>query len=195
MGKLCDDVTGYEENKEGMKDDEMLKGAGMLTIGITGHRHLPSERLLSLTEEIQACYQEEKRRNGAERINVLSSLAEGADTLCAKLALEVGLRLTVPLPMNAPEYRKDFSEPAAAAFDHLLSLADHVFVVSPEELIPLNPPRGFYYRQAGIYVAKHCDILFAVWDGLEQNTSDGAGTWETVKLAQEFGKEVKHLAV
>ena len=121
------------------------------TIGVTGHRKLPPKRLPSLTAEIQAFYQEQTARYGAENITVLSPLAEGADTLCAKLALDAGLRLVAPLPMSAKEYRRDFSGPAAVAFDNLLLLAGEVLVAPPEEAA--NPRRGFYYRQAGIYVA------------------------------------------
>lgn len=163
-------------------------------IGVTGHRHLPRERVQMLAAEIGACYLEKISMYGAESITVLSSLAEGADTLCAKLALDAYLRLSVPLPMNTLEYRTDFADSAASEFDCLLSLADHVFVVPPEEAEPKNPLRGFYYRQAGIYVVKNCDVLLAVWDGIKKDTPDGAGTWETVKLAKEIGKPVCVLA-
>ena len=165
------------------------------TIGVTGHRCLPPDHISFLRSEIQRFYQEIATRHKAESITVLSSLADGADNLCAQLALDAGLQLVIPLPMNALDYRECFSVTAAVEFDCLLSLADQVFVVQPEEMIPPNPQRGFYFRQAGIYVAKHCDILLAVWDGIEQDTPAGAGTWETVKLAREYGKEVRHLAV
>lgn len=164
-------------------------------IGIAGHRHLPSGRIPALTTKIQSFYQKEITRCGTDSISVLSSLAAGADTLCARLALDAGLRLIVPLPMNALEYRKDFSETAAAEFDCLLSLADQVFVASPEESLSKNPQRGFYYRQAGIYIVKSCDVLLVVWDGIEKDTPDGAGTWETVKLARNIGKKVHRVLV
>jgi hypothetical protein len=161
------------------------------TIGITGHRRLPPEVVPLLTSDVKAFYRERALLHGAENIAVLSSIAEGADTLCAKLALEAGLTLIVPLPMAADEYRKDFSEETAAEFDRLLSPANEVFVVKPEEGVPGNPGRGFYYRQAGMYVVKHCDILLAIWDGVERETEDGAGTWETVKAAKAVGIEIK----
>jgi len=159
-------------------------------IGITGHRHLSIEIISSLTAEIQKFFREESTRYGAENISVLSSLAEGADTLCAKLAMDTGFRLVVPLPLDASEYRKDFLQAAEAEFDHMFSQADEVFVAPPEEVVSPNAPRGFYYRQASIYVVKHCDIMLTVWDGVECNTTDGAGTWETIKLARAFGKPV-----
>ena len=164
-------------------------------VGITGHRHLPSGQVPSLTVHIQEFFQEAAARHGAENITVLSQLAEGADTLCAKAALDAGLRLAVPLPMNIPEYRMEFRESAVVELDYLLSMADKVFVVPPEDPVPRNPKRGFYYRQAGIYVARHCDVLLAVWDGVKRDTPDGAGTWESVKLAHRFEKPIHHIAI
>ena len=172
-----------------------MDGKKRYIIGITGHRYLPAERLSSLTAAVGAFYQERIERWDAERITVLSSLSEGADTLCAKLALDAGLCLAVPLPLNVLEYRRDFSESALTEFDCLLSLAEQVFVVQPDEPVPVNPQRGFYYRQAGLYVVKNCDILLAVWDGEERDTPDGAGTWETVKLARKYARPVHRVAI
>jgi len=164
-------------------------------IGVCGHRHLPHDGIPAITAKIQTFYQTEITRCAAERIAVMSSLAEGADTLCAKFALDFGLRLIVPLPMKALEYRNDFPESLASEYDCLLSIADQVFVVEAQEPVPPTPQRGFYYRQAGIYIAKHCDVLLAVWDGNERDSADGAGTWETVKLARETGKPVHIIVV
>jgi hypothetical protein len=161
------------------------------TIGITGHRHLPPESLPSIQQELNSFYEKIKHQHPSAEITVLSSLAEGADMLCAKTALELGFRLVVPLPMDAQEYRKDFSEEVAAAFDSLLAKADQVFVVTPEEPKPEPCGRGFYYRQTGIYVARHCDILMAIWDGVEEETLDGAGTYETIRLARKYDVKVK----
>jgi len=160
------------------------------SIGITGHRFLPIESISSLTTKVQEFLTEKTNQHGEEKVTVLSSLAEGADTLCAKLALDAGIRLVVPLPMTALEYREDFKRTAVSKLDCLLSLAEQVFVVRTEDSAPQNPCRGFYYRQAAIYIVKHCDILLAVWDGEERDTRDGAGTWETIKLAREFGKHI-----
>lgn len=165
-------------------------------IGITGHRRLPPDSLSGLTAEVRMFCRDKSVKYGSANITVLSSIAEGADTLCANVALDENLRLIVPLPMPAAEYREDFSTiKAVAEFDRLLALADRVFVVSPEEPVPNananEPSRGFWYRQAGIYVAKHCDALLAIWDGAEKDTPDGAGTWETIKLAKSAGTEIK----
>lgn len=164
-------------------------------IGVTGHRYLPPDLVPGLEAGIRAFYEVAKQQHGVKGITVLSSLAEGADQICAKLALDVGLRLVVPLPLPALEYRKDFTGTAAAEFDCLLSLADDVFVVDAQEPLPGNLQRGFYYRQAGIYLARWCDVLLAVWNGIQLDSPDGAGTWETIKLAKRFEKPVHTVSV
>jgi len=164
-------------------------------IGVTGHRVLPDKQISDIAQSIKDFFAETQNAYRPSNITVLSPLAEGADMLCAKLALDMGFRLVVPLPMNASEYRKDFSGNASAEFDCLLSMADEVFTVVTEEPVPSHPSRGFYYRQAGIYVAKNCDIMLAVWDGVEKDAPDGAGTWETVKLAREVGKPINRVAI
>ena len=159
---------------------------GEYVIGITGHRRLAAERVSALSASVLALYGESAAKYDA--VTVMSSLAEGADSLCARLAIGAGLRLVVPLPVDAAEYRKDFAGSAAAEFDELLSLAAEAFVAPHYEQCPPAPPRGFFYRQAGIHVAKYCDVLLAIWNGVETNTADGAGTWETIKLARVYGK-------
>jgi len=159
-------------------------------IGVTGHRYLPEEKLPALTRYVNDFLAETMKNHSETTVTVMSALAEGADMLCAKLALDMGLRLVIPLPMGASEYRKDFHGNAASMFDCLLSMADEVFTVTPEEPVPAHPPRGFYYRQANIYIAKHSNILLAIWDGVRRETPDRAGTWETIKLAQDYGKKV-----
>jgi len=171
----------------------MLNDHDHYIIGVTGHRKLVSDCIPELIADIEAFFRSVVRKH--ESATVLSPLAEGADTLCAKLALDAGMRLVIPLPMNVLEYRKGFSGVAEVEFDCLLSLADSVFVVQPEEPVPAAPQSGFYYRQAGIYIATHCHTLLAVWDGIEKDTPDSAGTWETIKLARGAGKPIHYVMI
>ena len=177
------------------RKERLLMNKSECTIGITGHRYLPTHSLSKLTESIKEYYREKADEYGLANVTVLSAVAEGADTLGARLALDEGLRLVIPLPMAAIDYRKDFSGLSVIEFDRLLTLADEVFVVLPSEQLPNEKSRGFSYRQAGLYIVKQCDVLLAVWDGAKGDTLDGAGTWETVKLAQEAGKPIHVVAI
>ena len=162
-------------------------------IGVTGHRVLPGDNIPEIKRSVNEFYREIKTANRERSITVLSPLAEGADILCARIALDHGMRLVAPLPMPVQEYLKGFFD--SGDFYRLSSTADEVFVVEPEESVPAHPETGFYYRQAGLYVAKSCDILLAVWDGIERSSPDGAGTWETIRSARQYGKKIHQILI
>ncbi len=113
---------------------------------------------------------------------MLNSLAAGADMLCAQEALALGMRLVCPLPFEADEYRRDFDGADLETFESLLRQADEVFVAPAQEPTALG--RDFGYRQAGIYVATHCHVLLALWDGTP-GEKGGCGTGEAVGFMLE----------
>ena len=125
----------------------------LFKIGITGHQLLPPKHLEDITESIGEFYNEVHKKH--KDIVVLSSLAEGADMLCASIALEMGFQLVAPLPFDELEYSKNYYGDDIYEFDWLCKAAEEVFTVIPFEEVPDDPQRGFYYRQAGIYVAKN----------------------------------------
>ena len=103
-----------------------------LVIGVTGHRDLRDQDVPTLEREIAAIIERLRHDylhgDGETPIIVLSSLAEGADRLVARVALAHGARLVAPMPMPIEEYRRDF-EPGlkagnAAEFDALAGAGD-----------------------------------------------------------------------
>ena len=116
----------------------------------------------------------------------MTSLAEGADQLCGRIASDLGMQLLVPLPMNQVEYEKDFSNSVLQEFRSLLCHASSVFV-APDIELQHDKSREYAYRQAGIYLVQHCHILIALWDGLP-GESGYCGTAETVsfKLKRDY---------
>lgn len=115
---------------------------------------------------------------------MLSSIASGADSLCAQEALDLGIGLVCPLPLELDDYRNDFSGEELEVFERLLERADEVFVAPSSE--PEKPGRDFCYRQAGIYVATHCHVLLALWDGTP-GKPDGCGAAEAVGFMLDGG--------
>jgi len=171
----------------------MKNAENEFVIGITGHRMLPKGSVPAVKRLVNEFFLEIKSAYSGHLITVLSPLAEGADILCARIALEHGMRLVAPLPAPIPKYLKGFLD--AGEFHKLISAADEVFVVEPEEPVPARPKMGFYYRQAGLYVARKCDVLLAIWNGIERSTHDGAGTWETIRSAREYEKEIRQILI
>lgn len=150
-----------------------------IVIGVTGHRDLREQDVPQLRKLFTAELKKLIAQYPNSEFVLLDSLASGADSLCAEAALALGIQLVCPLPLPVAEYRKDFSAPDLAIFDALLHKASDVFLVPNTEPLPVDPTRDFHYRQAGIYVAAHSHVLFALWDG-EPAKPDGCGTAETV---------------
>ena len=103
-----------------------------LVVGVTGHRDLrPRDRgplettVRQILQQLQADYRHTS-------LVLLSALAEGADCLAAQVALDLGIRLIVPLPMPEEEYKREFSsDDARAEFDRLLHQAEKSFPLPP----------------------------------------------------------------
>ena len=151
---MCDDPPAFTETA----------AAGVLGIGVTGHRlgrlgtadldALRSTlRELFMTLSVEASYP----------MRLITSLADGADTIAAEEALGIGWVLDAVLPLPRADYLADFSESAARA-DHeaLLAKAHSVFELDGDR----NAEGGsaIAYERAGRVVLAQSDILVAVWD-------------------------------
>ena len=153
-----------------------------IVVGVTGHRNLRSEDrdklFTAVTNELTALM----RRCPHSPFRMLTSLAEGADLLCADAAEALGIPLIVALPTDADTYTKDFPETDRKRFLSHCEAAESVFVVPPTERKPDDPDMDFRYRQAGIYVSLHSHVLLALWDG-DTSFKDGCGTAAAVHFA------------
>ncbi|MDL2236104.1 hypothetical protein LJC07_08245, partial [Christensenellaceae bacterium OttesenSCG-928-L17] len=158
-----------------------------VVIGVTGHRNIRKEDEQPLYAAVCAQLRALRAHCPSSAITVLSSLAEGADQLCARAAVDEGCALVVPLPFAKTRYVEHFSKEGKQSFDELLALAAHSFVVEPIEQPPVDAGDGFYYRQAGMFIAAHSHALMALWDGVEYLSEDGGGTFETVRFMLEGG--------
>lgn len=152
-------------------------------VGVTGHRDLhPDERpalearLGTLLDALQAVAP-------TAGLRVLSSLAEGADTLVAGLAVARGVPLTAVLPLPVEDYRADFVDEAARAeFDRLLAAADAIVIAPPirDDTGRIVPSRELAYVAAGEILAAASRLLIALWDGLD--SAQLGGTAHVVDL-------------
>ncbi len=150
-----------------------------LVIGVTGHRDLRDQDVPTLEREIAAIIERLRHDylhgNAETPLIVLSSLAEGADRLVARVALAHGARLVAPMPMPIEEYRRDF-EPGlkpgnASEFDALLAqaIAAPVMPFTPGNSLAAvradSAKREEQYRAVGLFIAQHANVLIALWDG------------------------------
>jgi hypothetical protein len=151
-------------------------------VATTGHTDLRPEDMDALAHRVRQVFDQLRERYPNSEIEVVSPLAEGADRLVARVALEYGLRLIVPLPMEPDEYKTDFGGPASLAeFDELRARAARSFVV--RDATGRVAARPDCYEQIGAYVATHCHVLLALWNGHTPHKT--GGTAEIVRFRLE----------
>ncbi|HVR80949.1 MAG TPA: hypothetical protein VHF02_02505 [Luteimonas sp.] len=161
-----------------------LSPATALVVGVTSHRDLDPAQLPELTQQLRLALGGLRNQFPELLLIVLSPLAEGGDRLVAEVALELGARLIVPLPLPVELYAQDFATPESRAqFDRLLAQAEVVPLPLPpgdtEQLRQPGPLRDRQYLLAGLYVASHCHVLLALWDG--GNDGGLGGTTQIVR--------------
>lgn len=155
-----------------------------IAIGVTGHRDLRNEDLPKLTELVRIELSKMKEQCPNSAFVMLNSLASGADQLCAKTGLELGIELVCPLPMSKEKMAALASPEETEEFNIIAEKASEVFAVPFTESEPPELTNDFYYRQAGIYIASHCHVLLALWDGTAPDP-DGCGTAEAVSFMKD----------
>lgn len=168
-----------------------------LVIGATGHRDLRDENLPALEREVREAIKRLKRDylhdDKETPLIVLSSLAEGADRLIARVAMQLGAKLIAPLPMEPAEYRRDFEaglKPGAAEeFDRLKGQALAAPVMrfaegNTPENVREESRRALQYREVGLFIVRHCHVLIALWNGEEHDPAIG-GTAEVVSFKRD----------
>jgi hypothetical protein len=154
-----------------------VEPSSSLTIGVTGHRFLAEVDKVSAgidraLARIEASF-------ASQQWTVLSALADGADQLVTRRVLARCLaELTALLPMPLSEYLADIR--SSGSFQELLAQAARVIE------LPEAETHDRAYAALGRYIAAHCDLLLAVWDG--RLAQGPGGTSEIVSLVRAAGK-------
>ncbi len=142
-----------------------------LVVGVTCHRNIPERQIEPIRQRLRDFFLGLRSDFPALPLTVLSALAEGGDQLAAQVALEVGARLVVPLPMPRQMYAGDFS--GQAGRDGFIALCEQAQTIDlpllpGSSMVSIASPgldRNLQYAQAGVFIARHCHILLAIWDG------------------------------
>ena len=145
-------------------------------IGFTGHRNLAQPEL------IRTCLDEALRGITARFAGVewatVSSVAQGADTLFVRAALDQKLPWHAVLPFSLAEFQKDFDAAGWREAESLLARAADKFTVMG------TTDRVEAYLDAGLETVDRADILIAVWDGAAARGK--GGTAEIITYAREL---------
>ena len=142
-----------------------------LVIGVTSHRDLPPADTEAVRAAVRQLFGELRQSWPSLPLVVLSALAEGGDQLVAEEGVALGARLIAPLPLPRELYIEDFEDPLARTRFEALCRQAEVLVLpvrkgrSHREVGNPGAARDQQYAQAGVYIASHCHILLAIWDG------------------------------
>lgn len=161
-------------------------------IGITGHRlHKLDSGCHLLRKRIETVLKGIVDENPGRRFIIASPLAEGADRLVAKIAMEkFSMSLRVPLPLPYEIYQTDFtSDESIEEFKELVGKAAFYFELpmkfgTLEQLALLphkesNSLRDKQYALVGAYLTERSDELIAIYD--ESPESGVGGTGQVVR--------------
>ena len=163
----------------------------IIKIGITGHRFLPVNRHQQLVAVLRRCLQNivdlERSKDPEIQIIAVSPLAEGADTIFAQQALDLGLPLHVILPFEYENYLNDFSGDGER---ELFKKLYHDIPESQRSVLAQsgNGDWAELFLNLGKKIVDEVDYLVTIWDGLAARGA--GGTQQIVAYAASIGKEV-----
>ncbi|MGH8190765.1 MAG: hypothetical protein ACREP2_04900 [Rhodanobacteraceae bacterium] len=142
-----------------------------LVVGVTSHRNLVPHEVESLRQRVRELLAQLQREFPNSPLTILSPLAEGGDQLVAEEGLKLGARLVAPLPFARELYAHDFTDAAARErFESLCAQGEVIelplLVAHTWEAVAApGEQRNRQYAQVGMFVARHCHLLLAIWDG------------------------------
>jgi hypothetical protein len=141
-----------------------------IVFGITGHRDIPPADVPTLAGAVRAIFDGFRRRYPSTALRLLTPLAVGADRIVARVAIDAGIPIYVPMPLDEAEYRKDFDATESAEFDDLLSHAKAHYPIgfdgdNDAQNVVDRARRARQYALVGRYVAYNAHVLIALWDG------------------------------
>ncbi len=181
-------------------------------LGVVGHRRVRPEDYPALRAALAAVFVEFRAAYPHTPLVLLSMLAEGADQLAAEVALDaartdgvpadqVAVRAPLPMPEGAYRASTSFStEDSRSRLNRLLAdpRVESFAVPLPPALAPADDQtwqpvasgqasaerdlRRACYANAGVYLARHCHALIALWDGADPDPAHPSGTAEFVQF-------------
>lgn len=184
-------------------------GRRTLRIGVTGHRlppKLPEEstgpiratidRVLGQISDLGILQIGEQHSDQADsgqpnveefRLEIVSSLAQGADQIVAEAGLARGSAIDAILPFHPEEYRLDFKDEASQQrFDDLLLQCRSSLALDYSRDLETSA-----YEAAGLLMLSKSDLLIAIWD--EEEAAGRGGTAQIVGQAVKDGVPILHI--
>lgn len=145
-----------------------------ILVGIIGHRDILPEKTEENEAKVRAALIALKKQFRNTPFFLVCSLAEGADMLGAKIAIELDMPLVALLPMEPAEYKKTFMHAASGPLlDSYLERAEVKHVCTSFDN-PSNPGSlDDQFARSGAAVMQYSHIVIALWDGVTRDFAAG----------------------
>jgi hypothetical protein len=165
----------------------------VFVIGVTGHRQIAQidGHAAALAANIQGilarlrlavvsvCSDSKFLYPANPVLRIVGMAAEGADLIAMKAAHDLSFPIACILPFPIDEYCKDLAgRPFLGLFEEIIGASE-----SKLELPGTRAEGARSYERANDVIISNCDLLIAVWDGLEARGR--AGTGDVVEQAFE----------
>lgn len=158
----------------------------IFSVGVTGHRDIAATDTDAAAAAVSRFLGDLIRRLPDSEILVFSGLADGADRIAARAALDLGLTVCAVTPMPVAEYEKDFAPRSLEDFRSLLNEGDVDLIELP---MPDDGDRDAAYRQLSDCLIRKSNILLALWDGDDSRLSGGTSDTLLSFLTERDGPE------
>ena len=162
-----------------------LNRSSPFVVGVSGHRDLDAGGLAAARAAFAAFVADLKRHLPNTELRIVVGMAEGADLLIARAALDLDIRVDAVLPMPLEHYAADFSPDTLATLQELLRDPRVETVELPDaSATGRGPPfaddaaRNASYATLTATLIRRSGLLLAIWDG-ESSLLPG-GTADTV---------------
>ena len=142
-----------------------------LVVGVVAHRDLAPESRPQVEAAVREFLLGLRAAYPALPVAVMSALAEGGDRWVAHCALALDMALIAPLPLPPAQYEADFADAASRTEFAALCARAQVRVL-PHAAGTDAGDRERQYARVGVFIASHCQLLLALWDG---RPSEGLG--------------------
>lgn len=161
-----------------------------IVLGVTGHRSIRPGDESAIATQLRSLLERLRRECPYSPIVLLTALAEGADRLVARVALNAGAHLIAVLPVPEESYVRDFV--TAESRDEFRALLTNTRTDRRIEMPCLDAAcdapggaRDLQYLLAGLFIARHSDVLVALWDG---GAARGTGGTAQIVEFRQFGR-------
>lgn len=154
-------------------------------IGFSGCR--PTHEAGRSAEEIdnmRGCMKEALERLSAQaseidaEIELLASVAEGADILACETAQNMGIPLHIILPKPVELFKNDFKKSTPEVWHRAISIIEHARKSvdgSTFRIVDAPSESPSCYQATNYHILEACDLMMILWNGIPTGKAGGTG--------------------